>query len=415
MRKLILATESFPYGKSEFTFILPELKRLCRRYEVIILSHANPEQQRAGVFCKVPEGVRVICLGRPQLSVFDKWRAFVLFLGDRDGRTEIREIRKGKTAVGKRLYQSVSFYAQALADQRKLRLSGVLSTEEKIIYYSFWYSYFCYSMAREQNRYPNISLVTRTHGIDLYHERIPGSRQPFRHQMERKLSAILCACAYGAGYYESRVKDERTKGDILHVCKLGIERPGRQMPVSRREERELLSCSHMIPLKRIHLIIDGLAQIEELKIRWTHIGDGGEMQQLRNYAEEKLGNKGNIQYTFAGFVEDVRAYYEHNQVDCFITTSATEGGCPVSIQEAMSYAVPVIGTAVGGITEMIADNGILLPEEPTSDMVAEAVRKIMTLEERELQEMKAASYRKWAAEFDADRSFERLDEILKKI
>lgn len=415
MRKLILATESFPYGKSEFTFILPELERLRQRYEVILLSHADREQQRAGIFCEIPEDVKVICLGRPELSVFDKLKALMLFLGDRDGQAEMKEIFKSRTAVKERLYQSISFYAQALADQKRLRQSGVLTTEEKAIYYSFWYSYFCYSMAREMNRYPNIHMVTRTHGIDLYHERIPGGRQPYRHQMERKLDAILFACEYGAKYYESCVKDERTKKNILHVCKLGIEQPGRQMPVSQKEEKELLSCSNMIPLKRIHLIIDGLAQIEEEKIHWTHIGDGSEMQRLREYAEKKLGNKGNIRYTFAGFVEDVRAYYEHDQVDCFITTSETEGGCPVSIQEAMSYAVPVIGTSVGGITEMIADNGILLPKEATAEEIAEAVRKIASLDEEKLQKVKAASYQKWAAEFDADRSFDRLYEILKII
>lgn len=415
MKKLILATESFPYGKSEFTFILPELERLRKRYEVIILSHADPKQQRAGVFCAVPEDVRVLCLGRPQLSVLDKLKAILLFLTDRDGQMEIREILENRSARRERLYQSLSFYAQALADQKKLRQSGVLSADEKMIYYSFWYSYFCYSMVRELRRYPNIHMVTRTHGIDLYHERIPGGRQPLRHVMERGLDSILFACAYGASYYESHVKAERTKRSLLQVCRLGIEQPGRRMPLSEKEEKELLSCSNVIPLKRIRLIIDGLARIEDVKIHWTHIGDGIQLEQLRDYARQKLENKSNIRYTFAGFVEDVRAYYDRHQVDCFITTSETEGGCPVSIQEAMSYGVPVIGTSVGGITEMIADNGILLSKDPAAAEVAEAVRKIVSQEEQELLKMKEASYQKWAAEFDADKSFERLDDILKKL
>lgn len=415
MKKLILATESFPYGKSEFTFILPELDRLRKRYEVIILSHAEPKQQTEGVICAVPEDVRVLCTGRPQLSVWDKLKALMLFLTDRDGQMEIREILESKSARRERLYQSLSFYAQALADQKKLRQSGVLSTDEKMIYYSFWYSYFCYSMVRELQRYPNIHIVTRTHGIDLYHERIPGGRQPFRHRMERGLDAIMFACAYGASYYESRVKAERTKRSLLQVCRLGIEQPGRRMPLSGKEEKELLSCSNVIPLKRIRLIIDGLARIEDVKIHWTHIGDGIQLEQLRDHARQKLGNKSNIRYTFMGFVEDVQAYYDHHQVDCFITTSETEGGCPVSIQEAMSYGVPVIGTSVGGITEMIADNGILLTKDPEADEIAEAVQKIMLSKEQSLRNMKEASYQKWKAEFDADRSFERLDEILKKL
>ena len=101
-------------------------------------------------------------------------------------------------------------------------------------------------------------------------------------------------------------------------------------------------------------------------------------------------------------------------MDCFITTSETEGGCPVSIQEAMSYGVPVIGTAVGGITEMIADNGILLSADPDQGEVASAIQRILTLEESDLQKAKAAAYRKWQEEFDADKSFDRMYQVLNK-
>lgn len=211
------------------------------------------------------------------------------------------------------------------------------------------------------------------------------------------------------------MKDKGTDSSKLHVCKLGIEEPNRQMPVGMEEERELLSCSNMIPLKRIQLIVDGLARIEGLKIHWTHIGDGSEMQKLRDYAEQKLGNKDNIRYTFAGYVENVRAYYEQNQVDCFITTSETEGGCPVSIQEAMSYGVPVIGTDVGGITEMIADNGILLSAAPDGEEVADAIRRILTQEKEKLLQMKKAAYQKWCNEFDITGSFEKILDIFRKV
>ncbi|MCM1233099.1 MAG: glycosyltransferase [Ruminococcus flavefaciens] len=415
MTKLILATEQFPYGKGEKTFILPELERLRQYYDITVLSHADWEQMQEGADEAIPEGVGVIWLGRPRLSSLDKVGALIRFLLDREGRMEIKEILQGKVHRKERLYQSLSFYAQAVADQKKLRRSGVLSGHEKIIYYSFWYTYYCYSMAREKRRYPNVHMITRAHGADLYHERIPGKRQPFKHQMEKRLGAIVFACEYGAAYYETYVKDRLTGNDKLFVCKLGIERPGRRMPVCRNEEWELVSCSNVIPLKRIQLIIDGLALIKEAGIHWTHIGDGSQMRQIQAYAEEKLGSKGNIRYTFTGYVSDVRAYYEHNRTDCFITTSMTEGGCPVSIQEAMSYGVPVIGTDVGGITEMIADNGILLSEEPTAEQVAEALRQIMTQDGQALQQMKEASYRKWQAEFDINVSFGNMLEVLRKL
>lgn len=415
MTKLILATESFPYGRGEKTFILPEIERLRQYYDITIVSHANGEQMKEGLCCELPEDVKAVCFGRPCLTAWDKVKALVSIFLDRDGRTELREILKGGANKGERLYQSLSFYAQSRVDQRKLRQSHILTANEPMIYYSFWYTYFCYSMVREKHRYPAVPIVTRTHGVDLYHERIPGGRQPFRHQMEKHLDAILFACVYGQRYYTSHVKNEETSEDKMHVCKLGTERPGRQMSADGREEWELLSCSNMIPLKRIQLIIDGLAQIQELKLHWTHIGDGEVMQQMREYAKRMLGDKDNIRYTFEGFVGNVHAYYEHNRVDCFITTSKTEGGCPVSIQEAMSYGIPVIGTDVGGITEMIADNGILLPAEPPAAEIAGAIRKIMTQEKQELQKMKRASYQKWESEFDIDKSFRKVHEIFEDL
>lgn len=412
MRKLILATESFPYGKGEKTFILPELERLRQYFDITILSHADPGQLRESMTEDLPENVRLVCFGRPQLSAFDKVRALLLFLLDREGWIEIGEIIRGGTNKRERFYQSLCFYAQALADQKKLRRSGILSAGEPMICYSFWYTYFCYSMVREKSGNPDIHIVTRTHGIDLYHERLPGCRQPFRYQMEKSLDAILFACAYGENYYRTCVKHAEIEKDKLYVCKLGIEPAARIMPVGDGEVWELLSCSNVIPLKRIPLIIDGLARIEDIKIHWTHIGDGSAFKDIQEYAEKQLRDRSNITYTLAGFVKDVRAYYEQNQVDCFITTSATEGGCPVSIQEAMSCGVPVIGTDVGGITEMLDNNGILISRNPEADEVAGAIRKMTALERSDLEKMKEAAYRKWHAEFDIEVSFERVLNLL---
>lgn len=109
MRKLILATEGFPYGKGEKTFILPELERLRQYFDITILSHADPRQLREGMTEDLPENVRLVCFGRPQLSAFDKVRALLLFLLDREGWMEIGEIIRGETNKRERFYQSLCF------------------------------------------------------------------------------------------------------------------------------------------------------------------------------------------------------------------------------------------------------------------------------------------------------------------
>lgn len=53
--------------------------------------------------------------------------------------------------------------------------------------------------------------------------------------------------------------------------------------------------------------------------------------------------------------DDVERIFKSENVNLFITTSATEGGVPISLVEAFSMGIPAIGTDVGGIPEAIRD------------------------------------------------------------
>jgi glycosyltransferase involved in cell wall biosynthesis len=63
---------------------------------------------------------------------------------------------------------------------------------------------------------------------------------------------------------------------------------------------------------------------------------------------------------FTGFNPEVRPFYQ--LFDIFLLPSTWEG-CPVSILEAMAMKKPVVGTAVGGIPELVVDGqtGLLIP------------------------------------------------------
>lgn len=414
MTRILLATENFPYGMGEKSFVLPELTRLVKEYDVTVISHADERQIAEGQGgADLPVGVRVVTHPRPQLTSRDKLRALFGFLTDRDGREEMWEILRAGKQCGTRLYQSLSFYAQALSDQRLLKKSGLISEGEPVIYYAFWYDYYCYSMIREKRKYPNVRIIARTHGRDLYHGRVPGGRQPFRAQMERGMDGIAFACAYGREYYDRHVRTMDFPYERLHVCRLGTEPAARFMPPHEEGPWQLLSCSNVIPLKRIERLIEGLSLIDDISICWTHIGDGAGMEAVQAYAEQMLGKRENIQYVFTGYMEDVDAWYRNRQVDCFITVSSTEGGCPVSIQEAMSYGVPVIGTDVGGITEMLAGNGILLSADPGAGEVAEAICAIFRMRREKLDEMKGRSLALWREMFDKNRCYQEIREVLK--
>lgn len=413
--KLVLAANVFPYNSGEAAFIIPELKRLKKEYDITVISHADREQMKAGYVQKeVLEGIKVLHFPKPVIAMADKVKALFSYLLSKDGRQEIVEICRGKSNIRERLYQSLSFYAQALADQKEIHKSGVVLPGGPVIYYSFWNTYYCYSMVREKRKHKNVKIVSRFHGFDLYHERIPGNRQVFKHQMEAGTEGLIFLGEFARKYYIEKVKADSTSEEKLHVCPLGIEAAGRKMPLRQSQTLQLLSCSDVIPLKRVERIIDGLACVEQGEVHWTHIGDGPELAKVKAYAAGKLEKRSNIRYTFKGQMEhdQVLQYYETQQADCFITTSSTEG-VPVSIMEAMSYGVPVIATAVGGIPEMIGRDGILLDGNPTGEEVGKAINSVLTLEKTGLCRMKDKSYEIWQQRYDIDKSIKILVDILR--
>lgn len=426
---MILATNSFPYNTGEKAFILPELERLRKQYDITVISHADAEQRKLDyVEPEILEDIQVLCFPRPDIRTGDKVRALVSYLLSADGWQEISEIcrggggkkqpQKGRfslSGIMQQFYQSLSFYAQAQADREELRASGILSGAEPIIYYSFWNTYYCYSMVRERRRHPNVRIVSRLHGFDLYHERVPGGRQPLKHQMDKGTDGLIFLGDFARQYYRENIQGVPLSREKLYVCPLGTEAPARRMPLSSDGIWRILSCSSVIPLKRVERIVDGLASVkaEKTKIHWIHIGGGDGLESLREYAAERLKDRENIQYTFAGQMahEEVVGYYEREQVDCFITTSSTEG-VPVSVMEAMSYGIPVIATSVGGIPEMIQGNGILLTSDPNGEEVAAALQKMLGTKQTDMEAMKDRSYELWESRFAIEATARRLVEIM---
>ena len=68
-----------------------------------------------------------------------------------------------------------------------------------------------------------------------------------------------------------------------------------------------------------------------------------------------------------------------NEVRCFINVSSSEG-IPVSIMEVMSFGIPVIGTNVGGVSELVnQENGHLLSANPAAQEIVSVIEKFQQL------------------------------------
>ena len=139
----------------------------------------------------------------------------------------------------------------------------------------------------------------------------------------------------------------------------------------------------------------------DFAISWTHIGDGSQLEELKNYCRRFENTK--IQINFKGYIfhEQIPVIYEKENFDLFINLSSSEG-IPVSIMEAFAAGIPVMATKVGGTHELVnMQNGILLDPAITPAELAQALRSFFSLPEEVIQEMKFEAFNTCKEKYDA--------------
>jgi len=103
-----------------------------------------------------------------------------------------------------------------------------------------------------------------------------------------------------------------------------------------------------------------------------------------------------------GFVEnsEILKYYKTNPIDMHILTSELEGGVPLVLQEAQAHGIPIIGTKVGGIPEIVNDQvGVLLSENPSEEEIADAIHLIISDKNR-FMKFRKNSVKNWEEYFN---------------
>ena len=97
--------------------------------------------------------------------------------------------------------------------------------------------------------------------------------------------------------------------------------------------------------------------------RLMMLGKGEEEENLKELARE-LGISHRIDY--AGFVANVEDYLTN--ADVFLLSSDYEA-LPLALLEAMAAGLPIVATDVGGVRDIVTDNGVLIKAGDTDAMV----------------------------------------------
>lgn len=406
-KNLYILTESYPYDCAEKTFIEPELQILleCDKFNITIISNAACTQELTSPILSMVsyENIMLIPAYRNPLFCI---KSLILYLISKDNRTEIEEIFREKEKKCHKLISSFRYYLRAkiyLEQIIKLRLDI-----ENALFYTYWFDEkaLAISLLKKEK---NFKFVSRIHGYDLYNERTLCNRQAFRYLMDQRCDKLFFISEVGRKYFEKEFGKKFSRKHELQrlgvFCELGYEEI-----IQKQKESEvflLVSCSSIIPIKRVDYIVDALNEIHDINVKWIHFGAGCCYESVKEKAYRLLANKQNIDYIFAGHTENkkIQRFYLENKVDAFITTSETEGA-PVSIQEAMAYGIPIIATAVGEIPFMVEGNGVIFDKNAMPKDVAQAIVYLYGLPEEQKQMMRDRARKKWEVYYDGKKNYQ---------
>lgn len=202
MRKIVLFTSEYPYGNGE-AYIEPELEYVkSRNDEFYVMPIYRPDRNE--VSREIPEGVtllklperrkgRIRCKIRAMFSKPFKYGMKELYVHRKLNRRTLRELYKFVNAA----------YVHKTAIQETLCKNGIDADET--ILYSYWMDSVSLSIAMLKQEFGYKMAVSRTHGGDLYDERLPWKHQFLRKYITESLNYVFPVSMQGKEYLDKRI------------------------------------------------------------------------------------------------------------------------------------------------------------------------------------------------------------------
>jgi len=411
---LVIIVVDYPFGTGE-PFLEAELKVIYPYFKRIIIVSTQPLQKSEPLFF-VPHNATLVNL---PIQIKNKHKLFSIFSQNyKHIWQEVKAIRNNYKLSFDLNHFKTLFASGIRARILYKKLSFILFKEQELkencILYSYWCEDSAYALALLEKKTPSLNTLTRMHGWDIYFERHPHLYLPYRQIIFKLLDIFAPISANGKKYLTDKFPfiDERR----IVVSKLGSP-PMRSSVYSTplSDVITILSLSNILELKRIDRIIKALSNVNKKKVIWYHIG-GGELQPImEKLAKSEFSGTAVIQYFFLGNLgkKEIMDFFEQHTIDCLINASDTEG-IPVSMMEALSAGVPLIGPDVGGVSEIIEDgvNGFLVKSDAT-DAYTAAIDKLINLSLEDYLSMRKNAYSSWQQKFNSEINFVRFAESIK--
>lgn len=365
--------ENYPYGAAE-AFVEYEMQELAKNHNTKYNLYS---------FCKdtsgterfIPENVTVIKAG--EKVPFNAFVSAFFAMFSAESLKEVLSVLKEKHSEGFlrciwRIYHYQVDAISFISLYKKAHKKG-----EGDVLASYWLNQYAFALVKLKRKFPEIKIISRGHGYDVYKERC---YLPFRKAILSGLDKIYLINKSAKQYFRDNYGEwlDMSKVEIEH---LGVSLPEKVADIDDTDVFRIVTCSSVIPLKRLDLMIDALSLIKDKKIEWVHFGGGPLLESTKDYAKQKLGDS-SVSFVFMGQkrISEIQDYYAKTSINLFVNSSDTEG-TPVSVMEAMSYGIPAIARNVGGNSEAVDDNcGKLIPSEASADALKLAIEEFYNMD-----------------------------------
>jgi glycosyltransferase involved in cell wall biosynthesis len=395
---LLLFTQAYPFGKEE-TFLEEEIEILKNNFEKIyILSSSN-----AIITREIPSNTKAIKIQYINLN----FRKIYSVLFNKNYWLELIVVmKKNPLKVFSFGLQKTLIYSLAnslsLADKvDDFVKENIDSSTTNLFFYSYWINDFTLSFIHLKEKIKG-KYFSRGHGWDVYLERSAFNYLPLRSLLPQYLDSIYFISESGCNYY----KDIFFDSNNLRTSKLGVSNLIPYKNIIPKQRITIVSCSLIVPVKRIDLIAKSLSLLNNIDYIWYHIGydtcEGKLNKQINELAKDL-----NVNLKMVGFLsnKEIHKFYLNNQIDLFINLSSSEG-IPVSIMEAFSHSIPVIATNVGGTSEIVTNqNGYLVEANSTAKEVSKIIKFFYALSLEEKNSKRKIAYKTWQEKYNSKTNY----------
>lgn len=352
-QSLIIFTDSYPFGTAD-NFIAAEIDILTMNFNKVVVVPRNCQGNQR----KMPTGAELLVIDerfKAKHSIskyFIKWFFPILKL------TRLLLSKSSHKTYYLRNIKSIVVDLIVFLEEGEIYLRGLepFLKRNSVLYFFWFIEPFTQLAVHKKIGKLSQRMVSRGLGYDYDPAQTKLGLFRFREIDLMSIDKLVINSRWGANLVRKLYPPFALKIDYSY---LGLPDTNSVNPFPDGKEFHLISCSYAIELKRIHLIVDILAHIK-FPIRWTHLGKGPLLEDIRQYASHLPPN---VKVELLGFVPSVTDYYCTEPIDLFITTTQIES-LPFSVAEAIAHGIPAMATAVCGIPEIVTDkSGFLMDRE----------------------------------------------------